>query len=74
LFGRTFVIQEPPLFVCYPAPLACLRTQTSCTREPNPILAFFHFLSFLSDLSLLREQTNLCRIASICREVCLSRE
>jgi hypothetical protein len=37
----------PSLFVCYPTPSTCVRTKTSCARDPNSILVFF-----LSDLSL----------------------
>src|SRR5271165_6859271 len=45
---KSFVIQNPPLFVLLPAPLARLRTQTSCIRDPNSILVFFHSLSYLT--------------------------
>jgi len=40
------------LFVCCLAPFACLRTQTSCIRDPKSILVFFHFLSYLTCPSL----------------------
>src|SRR5271166_5807580 len=45
---KSLVIQDPPLFVLLPAPLARLRTQTSWIRNPNSILVFFHFLSYLT--------------------------
>jgi hypothetical protein len=31
-----------------PHPLATLRTQTSCTRDPNSNLVFFHLPSYLT--------------------------
>jgi hypothetical protein len=46
---KSFVIQDPPLFVLLPRPLACLRYKTSCIRDPNSILLS---LFLLSDLSL----------------------
>jgi hypothetical protein len=42
------VIQDPPPFICYPTPLAYFRTQTSCIRDRNSDLAFFHFPSYLT--------------------------
>jgi hypothetical protein len=55
-FAENLPDSGPSLFVCYPRPLARLRTQTSSTRDPNFILVSFHFLSYLtcplSDLSL----------------------
>ena len=41
---------SPPYLFATPIPSTCVRTQTSCPRDPNSILVFFHF-SFLSDLS-----------------------
>ena len=38
----------PSLFVCYPNPSTCVRTKTSCARDPNSILVFFHFPSYLT--------------------------
>src|SRR5271165_481139 len=46
------MIQDPPLFVLLPRLLACLRTQTSCIRDPYSILVFFHFPSYLTCPSL----------------------
>ena len=47
---KSFVIQDPPYLFCYTAPHARLRTQTSCIRDPNSILVFFQFLSYLTCL------------------------
>jgi hypothetical protein len=47
-FAENLPDSGPSLFVCYPRPLARLRTQTSSTRDPNFILVSFHFLSYLT--------------------------
>ena len=47
LFAENFRDSGPSLFVCYPL-LARLRTQTSCTRDPNSNLVFFHLPFYLT--------------------------
>src|SRR5208337_1978262 len=44
---KTFLIQDPPCLFATPPP-ARLRTQNSCIRDPNSILVFFHFPSYLT--------------------------
>ena len=52
VLSKTFMIQDPSLFVCYPHALACLQTQTSCILDPNSNLVFFHLPSYLTCPSL----------------------
>ena len=46
------VSSDQARFVLLPATLVCLGTQTSRIRDPNSILVFFHFLSYLTCPSL----------------------
>src|SRR6202023_3153051 len=48
-FAETFMIQDPPYLYATPTP--GLPPPTSlCIRDPNSILVFFHFLSYLTCL------------------------
>ena len=44
--------QAPPYLFATPTPSTCVRTKTSCARDPNSILVFFHSPSYLTCPSL----------------------